>query len=316
MRISVWGAGRNYTVPSPATHRPKGMHKPSRLETIALRGLSYAVRHWGPADAPRVFFLHGWMDSSATFQFVVDALQHDWHVIAPDWRGYGQSEYLGRPYWFPDYYADLDALLARYSPDEPARLVGHSMGANIGAAYAAARPERVARLVMLDFLGLLATQPDDAPTQLTNWLNAVGKTPRLNVYGDFPALAKRLRQANPRLSEAQATFLAENVGRRRADGLVDMACDPWHRVAGPLLYRSEEVMAYWRAIVCPVLHVIADGGYVEERFGTDAAEYQLRLNCFRHAETVRVAGSGHNIQHDQPESVARALEAFLTKETP
>ena len=88
----------------------------SRTEKINIRGLRYNVRHWGDRDAPRLFLLHGWMDSSSTFQFVVDALRQPWHVIAPDWRGYGASQWLSHPYWFPDYYADLDALLDHYSP--------------------------------------------------------------------------------------------------------------------------------------------------------------------------------------------------------
>ena len=68
------------------------------------------------------------MDCSPTFQFVVDALQQQWHVIAPDWRGYGESEWLGRPYWFYDYYADLHALLDHYSPQRPARFRRSSAG--------------------------------------------------------------------------------------------------------------------------------------------------------------------------------------------
>ena len=47
---------------------------------------------------------------SASFQFVVDALRGDWHVIAPDWRGCGLTAWAPGGYWFPDYYADLDAL--------------------------------------------------------------------------------------------------------------------------------------------------------------------------------------------------------------
>ena len=130
------------------------VRKPSSTERVSVRGLEYSVRRWGPADAPKVFLLHGWMDTSATFQFVVDALRHDWQLIAPDWRGYGETTWLHRPYWFPDYYADLEALLAHYAPEGPVRLVGHSMGANIAGIYAGLRPQRVARLAMLDFIGL------------------------------------------------------------------------------------------------------------------------------------------------------------------
>src|SRR6187401_442452 len=74
---------------------------------LSIRGLRYHVRTWGDARAPKMFMLHGWMDVSASFQFVVDELRHDWHVIAPDWRGFGLSEWSREGYWFPDYIADL-----------------------------------------------------------------------------------------------------------------------------------------------------------------------------------------------------------------
>ncbi|MEY2632282.1 MAG: hypothetical protein RIR00_936, partial [Pseudomonadota bacterium] len=243
-------------------------HRPFRCETLHLRGLQHHVRHWGPEGAPRVFFLHGWMDASATFQFVVDALQGDWHVIAPDWRGYGDSQWLGHPYWFPDYYADLEALLDHYSPDEPARLLGHSMGANIASIYAAVRPARVRQVAMLDFLGLKPGE-QDAPTQIAHWLDGIRSSPALRAYPDHTALARRLMLSNPRLSAERAFFLARHVGRQRPDGQVEMACDPWHKVPSPTPYRIEDNMASWKQINAPVLMLIADQGYVQQRFGDD-----------------------------------------------
>ena len=72
-----------------------------------IRGLRYHVRTWGSPGAPRLFLLHGWMDVSASFQFLVDGFRREWHVIAPDWRGFGLSGSDGHGYWFADYYADL-----------------------------------------------------------------------------------------------------------------------------------------------------------------------------------------------------------------
>ena len=69
----------------------------SRLDFLPVRGLRYAVRHWGPEDAPTVFFLHGWMDSSPTFRYLVDALQQ--HVR-------GQLA----PYEYPKEIEFVDAL--------------------------------------------------------------------------------------------------------------------------------------------------------------------------------------------------------------
>ncbi len=93
--------------------------KASVSDFVAARGTRLHVRRWGRPDAPTLFMLHGWMDVSASFQFVVDALAGDWQVIAPDARGFGLSDWpvaQGRSghYWFQDYLADLDALIDHY----------------------------------------------------------------------------------------------------------------------------------------------------------------------------------------------------------
>lgn len=284
----------------------------SRCEELDVHGLRYNVRRWGDPDAPLVFFLHGWMDASPTFQFVVEALKLEWHVVAPDWRGFGATAWLGKPYWFPDYYADLDVLLAHYSPGRPARLVGHSMGANVASNYAALRPESVAQVAMLDFLGLPSTNPEEAAPRLRAWLDGFTRDPRMRVHDDHDAFARRLVQANPKLAPEQAAFLSRHLGRTRDDGRVEMAADAWHKMRSPTLYRIEEAMESWRAVNAPVLMLIADQGYVHDRL--DAGEYQRRLACFRNARVVTIRDSRHNVQHDQPEQVAAALEEFLTRD--
>ena len=284
----------------------------SRCEQLDVRGLRYNIRHWGKPEAPRVFFLHGWMDNSATFQFVVDALERDWHVIAPDWRGFGATEWLGTPYWFPDYYADLDTLLTHYSPDRPARLVGHSMGANIASIYSSARPERVSQLAMLDVLGLPASHPRDAPDQLRKWLDGIAAgVPPSRAYPDHGAVARRLMLANPRLSPERAAFLAGHIARRREDGQMEIAADPWHKTRSPMPYRLDEAMECWSAIQAPVLMLIADGGYVQARFEDEPEELKRRIACFNSVRVVTIRDSGHNVQHDQPEQLAAVLEDFL-----
>ena len=286
-------------------------HRPSTFEYITVRGLRYGIRHWGDSDAPIVFFLHGWMDSSATFQFVVDALKTSWHVIAPDWRGYGQSEWLSRPYWFPDYYADLHFILAYFSK-EPVRLVGHSMGANIASTYAGLRPERVSQLVMMDFLGLAIPIDTDGSKQLGHWLAEVFEEPAMRAYKNHAALARRLMSVNHRLTEKRADFLSRTVSCVKSDGLVAMACDPWHKIASPTLYRVEDSMASWQRITAPVLMLMADQGFIHQRFASAPDELQRRLDCFKVHQVVTITDASHNLQHDQPELVAAALDQFLT----
>ena len=59
----------------------------SRSEFVHVRGLRYHVRRWGDASAPKVFLLHGWLDVSATWQYVAEGLLPRVQVLAPDWRG-------------------------------------------------------------------------------------------------------------------------------------------------------------------------------------------------------------------------------------
>ncbi|MGE5769499.1 MAG: alpha/beta fold hydrolase, partial [Betaproteobacteria bacterium] len=166
--------------------------KRSRCETLSLPAVRLNIRRWGDPAAPTLFLLHGWMDVSASFQFVVDELARDWNIIAPDWRGFGPSQWLGRPYHFAEHIADLEGILDRYSPESPARLVGHSMGGILSCLYAGIRPQRVARVITLEGFGIAPTTPDMAPDRYGQWLDAQKRPLRMHVYADRTAFARRL----------------------------------------------------------------------------------------------------------------------------
>jgi len=286
-------------------------YTPCRCERRPINSLACNLRHWGPADAPLLLMLHGWMDSSPSFQFTVDALRHSWHVIAPDWRGYGQSEWLHRRYWFADYYADLEALLDHCSPGAPARIVGHSMGGAVASIYGGVRPERVAGLLLVDFLGLPTNEADEAPGRIRQWLDHQRAPPAMRIYASREQLAARLLQFNRRLLPERAMFLATHCSSELPDGRLVVACDPWHKVPSPYLYRVEEVMACWRAMTAPVLLVTADEGYVLQRFARQPGELQRRMDCFANGSRVHIDDCGHNVQHDRPERLAELIESFF-----
>jgi len=285
--------------------------KSSTSEFHTIRGLKSHVRLWGPADAPKLFLLHGWMDCSASFQFLVDALACEWRVIAPDWRGFGQSEWLHRAYWFPDYLADLEWLLEHYSPDEAVRLVGHSMGGNVVGLYAGVRPARVAKLAILEGFGMHPTDPAKAPGRYVNWLEQDKAGATLRDYADLGEFADRLLRDNPRLKQEQADFLAANFSQRRPDGRFGYAADPWHRVTNPVLYRFEEAKACWRAVNAPVLWVVAADSRLYKEFAGREEDYQARLTSFSGLREVVMEDCGHMLHHDQPQRLAALLEDFL-----
>ncbi len=271
------------------------------------------MREWGDPSAPKLFLLHGWMDVSASFQFTVDELQREWFVIAPDWRGFGLSEWTNQGYWFPDYLADLDAILQRHSRDEPARIVGHSMGGNVANLYAGIRPERVHRLVLAEGFGLPPTEPAEAPERYGRWLAETREPPVLKAYKTFEEVAARLKKNNPQLSDERARYLAPCWAEEKPDGSIRLRADPSHKMVNPVLYRIEEAMACWRRIVAPLLWLWSDSEWMTRLMGGNKALLDSYRACFRSLSEETIAGASHMMHHDQPAAFARSIEAFMTR---
>jgi pimeloyl-ACP methyl ester carboxylesterase len=289
--------------------------KPSRSEYLDVRGLRTHVRHWGREGAPRIFMLHGWMDMSASFQFVVDCLKGDWHVIAPDWRGFGLTERnKGDTYWFPDYFADLDFLLDHYAPGEAVNLLGHSMGGNIASIYAGVRPERIGKLINLEGFGLPESKPEQWPGRVAQWLDELRTRPEMRGYASPAEVAARLQKTNPRLPDERAPFLAQHWAAPDDSGQWFILGDPAHKMSGPLLYHVEEVLACWRKITAPVLWVEADDTNMWRWMGPKEearAEVDRRLGHLSNVTPHMMPDAGHMLHHDQPELLARMIEEFL-----
>ncbi len=287
--------------------------KPSQSHIHTIRHLRYHVRTWGEPRAPKMFLLHGWMDVSASFQFLVDGFERNWYVIAPDWRGFGLTEWARDGYWFPDYYADLDALLGIYQPDVPVNLVAHSMGGNVACTYAGIRPQRVARLISMEGFGASRSTPDMAPARYEKWLDQLRDAPEFRSYPSFDAVAARLQKNNPRLSDEMARFLAQHWAKQVAPGEVVLRSDPKHRIVNPVLNRIEEVMACWGRITARVLWVAGNESKASGWRSDGAAQLAARKAAFKHFHEVSLAQCGHMMHHDQPQQLAGIIEKFLAQ---
>ena len=288
--------------------------KTSRSEFHEIRGLRHHVRLWGEADRPKLFLLHGWMDVSASFQFLVDAFKQDWCVIAPDWRGFGLSGWSREGYWFQDYYADLDALLDIYTPGSPANIVGHSMGGNVACTYSGMRPQRVRKLASLEGFGAARNKPDMAPARYERWLNQLKKPPTFKPYASFEAVAERLRKNNPRLTEDKARFLAPHWAQQSAGGDIVLRFDPRHKIVNPVMNQVDQVIACWKRITCPVLWVLTNEVDMRNWRKDTPAELRERKQAFRNLSEILLEDSGHMMHHDQPEKLAAIIEVFLTQD--
>jgi pimeloyl-ACP methyl ester carboxylesterase len=292
---------------------PRSLH-------VELRGVDTHVLCWGNERAPKLFLLHGWMDVAASFQFLVDALRGEYHVIAPDLRGFGRTAWQPQGYWFADYVADLDALLARFAPGERVRLCGHSLGANVVMHYAGVRPQRVEALIALDGFGIPGEAPDRAPQKLAAWLDSLDTPPSFAPYSSFAAVAERLRKNDPRLSPDKAAYLARHWAAQSDDGSVRLTSDPRHKRPFPTVHRLQETFAVWRCIEARTLWVAAEASHIAAWLAESDAQrhdgdplygVRERVAQIRDARLVTIADAGHMLHHDQPEAVARAIEAFL-----
>jgi pimeloyl-ACP methyl ester carboxylesterase len=287
----------------------------SRHRYIDVRGLKHRLTWWGDSTDDPIVLLHGLQDCGDTWQFLVDCLPEEWSCVAPDWRGFGGTDWAPGGYWFPDYLADLEVLLDTLTPNAPARVIAHSLGANIAAMYSGIRPQRLKWLVNLEGIGLRRTQSTQAPGRYAQWLDELKQPLGDGLYSSVQQLAAVLMKRNPRLQADKANFLARAWTRdvEPASGPpppgVRLVFDPRHRLVNPVLYRLEEAEACWSLVTAPML-LLAGGssGHLERRlkdFNDDRVH-----TLFRDAKIVTLPGLGHMMHHEDPQAVATEIIEF------
>ncbi|MGN8198497.1 alpha/beta fold hydrolase [Salinisphaera sp. RV14] len=287
------------------------------LAQQTMAGRRQAYRRIGPQRGPALVLLHGLMDNSAGFAPLLAALEAehalDRDIIAPDWRGHGESEATPGAYWFPHYLADLETLLDTLGVTGPVVLIGHSMGGQVASLYAGARPERVAGLVALDSLNVPDSDPNNSPARYRDWLDTVtgcaSQDPR--VYASVADFAARLARRYPELDDAALDYLASAWLRPTGDGRQCLGIDPAHHRRMPYGFRAAEACALWRDVQCPVLCL--DGGRSQATMFVDAETRAARRACFADIEHRTLAHCGHMLHVQDAPAVAERLHAFLRR---
>ena len=287
--------------------------KPSESLYFPVRELRYHVRAWGPADAPPLVLLHGWMDNSASWQFTVDALRQDWRVLAPDWRGNGGTQWATTTYWYQEFLADLDALLDLISPGAPVNLVGHSFGASLSMVYAGTRPQRIARLLNIDGYGPPGWKPEGVPERYVRLIELLTRERKLRDYASIADFEARLKEQHPRVTPERIAFIARAWSRVNAQGRLELLSDPAcaSNYAMQFSSRLDDAMACWRAITAPVHMLLARQGGVVERNDLGEDGIAPRLANLHTADISWIEDCGHMVHLEQPEALAAMIDAFF-----
>lgn len=279
------------------------------LATLEIRGLRFQLYRWPGENPQPLVFAHGWGDSGETFQFVVDHLSTRHTIVAFDARGFGRTEWPQDGYWFPDYLADLEALLDVLSPDAPVDLLGHSMGGNVVMLYAGARPQRVRRLINLEGYGLAPTTADQAPARYREWLDEIKTGVGYASYDSFEQFVGVLGRRNPRTPRERLELIARSWAHER-DGRIELRSDPRHKRVNPVLYQRDQAEACWREIVAPVMFVVGEHSEVAQRLSDPPTAERFKQQ-FRALSLVTLADAGHMMHHERPRELAELVDEFF-----
>jgi pimeloyl-ACP methyl ester carboxylesterase len=267
---------------------------------------------WGNVGAPPLVLVHGGRDHCRNWDWVAERLRPEWHVLALDLRGHGDSEWVsGSNYAMVDYVYDL-AQLVHQQRLAPVTIVGHSLGGAISLSYTGIHPESVAKVVAIEGLGpspaMIAQRAQSkVHERMTEWIGSMralaGRMPR--KYASIEEALARMQAENPRLSPEQARHLTIHGVNQNEDGTYSWKFDNYVRAFSPHSFNVGDVRELWGRIPCPTLLVRG-----MESWASNPAE-DGRAAFFSNARVVNVEKAGHWVHHDQLEVFLEVVRDFL-----
>jgi len=271
---------------------------------------------WGNPHKPPLLMLHGGRDHCRNWDWTAAALREHWHVIAPDLRGHGDSQWsTDANYTMAGYVYDL-AQLIHQQKLAPVTIIAHSLGGNITLRYAGIYPETVARLVVIEGLGpgparLAEYAARSIVTRFDEWIREqrglAGRLPRR--YATIEDAFKRMQEENPHLTAEQARHLTVHGANQNEDGTYSWKFDNYVRAFPPYDMSRRDIQLLWSRITCPTL--LLHGR--ESRWAGDPAT-DGRAALFPNARAVGIDGAGHWLHHDRLDEFLTIVREFLSED--
>ncbi|MCE2406657.1 MAG: alpha/beta hydrolase [Pseudomonadales bacterium] len=267
---------------------------------------------WGNEDAPPLLLIHGGRDHCRNWDWVASELRHDYHVIAPDLRGHGDSQWMvGGGYLHIDYVYDI-AQVVQQKHMSPVTVMGHSLGGSISLIYAGLYPETVTKLISIEGMGAPPRWSHSGSTpkvesRLQNWVNNLrhlsSRVPR--KYASLEEAFHRMQTENPHLTEDQARHLTVHGSNQNEDGTYSWKFDNYVRTFAPIGLSDDEIQSLYARITCPTLLI-----YGKESWASDPLK-DGRADVFNDVQVAGIDDAGHWSHHDQFDVFMRIVCDFL-----
>jgi pimeloyl-ACP methyl ester carboxylesterase len=290
---------------------------------VAGHGIQLHYRDWGGSTEPAqsasagqplpLLLLHGLASASNIWDLVAPLLARERRVVALDQRGHGLSDKPDEGYDFATILADDLAAADALGLGNRFAVAGHSWGANVALELAAAHPDRVAVLLLVDGgFGMLRQRPDATWERISRELAPpdFAGTPRETFLG-------WVRSGNPNWrSELEDIHL--NIVELRPDDTVGPRLARANHMKILRAMYDEDPAALYHAIQAPVLYVLAAPSHADERSDGFLAAKRRGIveaqHLLQHSPRVEVewmADTIHDIPLQRPEALAERLRRFL-----
>ncbi len=282
-----------------------------RSDFVSVEGARLHYIAYGDADASALVLVHGLRDQARSWDRVAEAFASRYYVVAPDLRGHGDSDRAGAGgYAIANFVIDLADVVDALGLTSVA-LVGHSLGGAIALRYAAAFPDRVRALCVIEGVELPIIRderqtPKPYPVRLRAWVDLERQRRRRapRRYASAQEASARMVETQPGLDAATIAGLARHAVVADADGGVRWKHDNAARFRAPEDADGRDLDAALGAIACPTLLLYGEASWIP----VPAAS---RLGLIGDHRVVTFAGASHWLHHQQRDAFVAAVGAFL-----